>query len=81
MTNTNYPFAQELITDNKGNILQVILNFEDYQQLLEALEDEALYEAMTTATETPLSKEEALKLLEEEWTQNIFLALLKNSNN
>lgn len=66
MTNTNYPFAQELITDNKGNILQVILNFEDYQQLLEALEDEALYEAMTTATETPLSKEEALKLLEEE---------------
>jgi hypothetical protein len=67
MKNTNYPFAQKLITDTEGNIRQVILNFEDYQQLLEALEDEALYQAMkTTATETPLNREEALKLLEEE---------------
>ena len=67
MKNNNYPFAQELITDTEGNIRRVILNFEDYQQLLEALEDEALYRAMkTSATETPLSREEALKLLEEE---------------
>ena len=67
MKDTNYPFAQELITDTEGNIRRVILNFEDYQQLLEALEDEALYQAMkTTATEKPLSREEALKLLEEE---------------
>lgn len=67
MKNNNYPFAQELITDTEGNIRRVILNFEDYQQLLEALEDETLYRAMkTTATETPLSREEALKLLEEE---------------
>jgi hypothetical protein len=66
MTN-NYPFAQELITDNQGNIRQVILNFEDYQQLLEGLEDEALYQAMkTTINETPMSREEALKALEEE---------------
>lgn len=67
MTNINYPFAQELITDTKGNIRQVILNFEDYQQLLEGLEDEALYQAMrTTIDETPMSREEALKELEEE---------------
>ena len=67
MTNNNYPFAQELITDSQGNIHQVILNFEDYQQLLEGLEDEALYQAMkTTINETPMSREEALKALEEE---------------
>jgi hypothetical protein len=66
MTN-NYPFAQELITDTQGNIRQVILNFEDYQQLLEGLEDQALYQAMkTTINETPMSREEALKALEEE---------------
>ena len=45
MTN-NYPFAQELITDTQGNISKVIINFEDYQHLLELLEDQALYEAM-----------------------------------
>lgn len=64
MTN-NYPFAQELITDTQGNISKVIINFDDYQHLLELLEDQALYQAMkTTENETPLSKEEALKELE-----------------
>ena len=64
--NDNYPFAQELITDTKGNISKVIINFEDYQHLLEIIEDEALYQAMkTTENETPLTKEEALKALEE----------------
>lgn len=63
MTNSNYPFAQELITDTQGNIRQVILNFDDYQQLLEGLEDEALYQAMkTTINETPMSRESALKV-------------------
>ncbi len=67
MKNTNYPFAQELITDTQGNIRQVILNFEDYQQLLETLEDEALYQAMEiTISETPMNQDEALKALEEE---------------
>ncbi|MEM9509653.1 MAG: hypothetical protein AAGA16_18565 [Cyanobacteria bacterium P01_E01_bin.35] len=67
MTNNNYPFAQELITDTQGNVRQVILNLEDYQHLLENLEDEALYQAMkTTIDETPMSREEALKALEEE---------------
>lgn len=64
MTN-NYPFAQELITDTQGNISKVIINFEDYQHLLELLEDQALYEAMKiTEDEMPMSKEEALKELE-----------------
>lgn len=67
MKNTNYPFAQDFITDNQGNIRQVILNFEDYQQLLETLEDEALYQAMkTTIGETSMNRDEALKALEEE---------------
>ena len=76
--NNNYPFAQELITDTQGNIRKVILNFEDYQHLLESLEDEALYQAMKiTIDEIPMSREEALKALEEEWKLSIFLALPK----
>ena len=67
MKNTDYPFAQELITDTQGNIRQVVLNFEDYQQLLEISEDEALYQAMkTTINEIPMNRDEALKALEEE---------------
>ncbi len=67
MDNTNYPFAQELITDTQGNIRKVVLKFEDYQHLLGAIEDEALYQAMkTTADEIPMKRDEALKLLEEE---------------
>jgi PHD/YefM family antitoxin component YafN of YafNO toxin-antitoxin module len=50
----DYPFAQDLITDNQGQIQQVIINFEDYQQMIEAYED------------TPLSLEEALIELEKE---------------
>lgn len=64
MTN-NYPFAQELITDTQGNVSKVIINFKDYQHLLELLEDQALYQAMkVTKDEKPMSKEEALKELE-----------------
>ena len=63
--NNNYPFAQELITDTQGNISKVIISFDDYQHLLELLEDQALYQAMkVTEDETPMSKEEALKELE-----------------
>jgi hypothetical protein len=64
MTN-NYPFAQELITDTQGNVSKVIINFDDYQHLLELLEDQALYQAMkVTEGEMPMSREEALKELE-----------------
>ncbi|MDJ0590181.1 MAG: hypothetical protein QNJ72_09335 [Pleurocapsa sp. MO_226.B13] len=62
---SDYPFAQELITDTQGNISKVIINFEDYQKILEMLEDRGLYRAMQdTENETPMSKEEALKELE-----------------
>lgn len=58
MKNTNYPFAQELITDNQGTIRQMVLNFEEYQQLLENLEDEALDQAMkTTPREIPMNRD------------------------
>ena len=61
----DYPFAQELITDNQGHIQQVILNFEDYQQMIEAYEDTGLYRAMMEVKdEKPLSREEALIELE-----------------
>ena len=61
----DYPFAQELITDNQGHIQQVILNFEDYQQMIEAYEDTGLYCAMMEVKdEKPLSIEEALIELE-----------------
>jgi len=42
----DYPFAQDLITDNQGQIQQVIINFEDYQQIIETYEDTGLYRAM-----------------------------------
>ena len=67
MNAKNYPFAQELITDRDGNIRKVILDFKDYQHLLEMLEDEGLYRAMLiTKNETPLTLESALEELEKE---------------
>lgn len=63
----DYPLAQELIMDNQGHIQQVILNFEDYQQMIETHEDTGLYRAMIAVKdETPLSLEEALIELEKE---------------
>lgn len=63
----DYPLAQKLIIDNQGHIQQVILNFEDYQQMIETYEDEGLYRAMIDVkNETPLSLEEALIELEKE---------------
>jgi hypothetical protein len=67
MKTKNYPFAQELITDTEGNICKVILDFNDYQHLLEILEDEGLYQAMLeTKNEKPLSLESALEELEKQ---------------
>lgn len=60
-----YPFVQELITDKQGQVLKVILDFEEYQRLLDAIEDEGLYRAMQAVeSETPLSINEALEELE-----------------
>ncbi|MBD2088545.1 hypothetical protein H6F67_01510 [Microcoleus sp. FACHB-1515] len=61
----DYPFVQELVTDMDGQVRKVILRFEDYQRLLEALEDEGLYRAMQeVAQEQPLSLEEALDAID-----------------
>lgn len=61
----DYPFTQELITDTQGNISKVIINFDDYQKILEIIEDKGLYRAMQeTIDETPMSKEEALERLD-----------------
>lgn len=61
----NYPFVQEFVTDNTGQIQKVVLNLKDYWQLLELLEDEDLYQAMQAVRhETPLDREEALTILE-----------------
>lgn len=63
---TNYPFAQELITDIEGNIIKVVLNVEDYQNLVNDWEDQGLYQAMlATKNEQPMSLESALQELEE----------------
>jgi hypothetical protein len=32
-----YPFAKKLITDAEGKISQVVIDFSDYQRLLEAI--------------------------------------------
>ncbi|MEH1911075.1 MAG: hypothetical protein V7L05_26355 [Nostoc sp.] len=62
-----YPFAQELITDTKGNIRKVVIDFHDYQGLLEAVEDEGLILAMKEVQdEKPLNLEEALAELDKE---------------
>ena len=61
----DYPFVQEFVTDNTGQIQKVVISLSDYQHLLEVLEDESLYRAMQTVRhETPLSREDALKTLD-----------------
>lgn len=62
-----YPFAQELITDTKGNIRKVIINFPDYLRLLKAIEDKGLILAMQEVqNEIPLNLNEALLELQKE---------------
>ena len=67
MQTNQYPFAQELITDIEGNIRKVVIDFQDYLRLLEAIEDEGLILAMKEVeNETPLHLDEALAELEKE---------------
>jgi type III secretion system FlhB-like substrate exporter len=62
-----YPFAKELITDTEGHVRKVVIDFSDYQRLLELIEDEGLTLAMMEVKdETPLSLDEALAELEKE---------------
>ena len=61
----DYPFAKELVIDTEGHIRKVIIDFSDYQRLLEAIEDEGLILAMTEVKdEIPLNLNEALAELE-----------------
>jgi len=63
----DYPLAKELIFDAAGNISQVILNYTDYQYLLDAIEDRGILLAMGEVKhEKPLSLQEALTELEKE---------------
>jgi hypothetical protein len=65
ISSEDYPFVQEFVTDNTGQIQKVVLSLGDYWHLLNALEDKALYEAIQSVRhETPLSREDALKALE-----------------
>ncbi|WP_427161562.1 hypothetical protein ACQFX9_08360 [Aliinostoc sp. HNIBRCY26] len=60
-----YPFVQELITNKKGQVLKVVLDFEEYQRLLDAIEDEGLYRAMQAVScETPFNINQALEELD-----------------
>ncbi|MBE9226570.1 hypothetical protein IQ264_14170 [Phormidium sp. LEGE 05292] len=63
----DYPFVKELIVDTEGTIQKVVIDFSDYQHLLEAIEDEGLIRAMNEVKgETPLTLDEALAELEKE---------------
>ncbi|MEG4810487.1 hypothetical protein QUA82_21660 [Microcoleus sp. F8-D3] len=63
----DYPLAKELIFDTEGNISQVILNYTDYQYLLDAIEDRGLLLAMREVkAEKPLTLQQALTELEQE---------------
>ncbi|MEZ2275500.1 MAG: hypothetical protein ACBR12_01160 [Microcoleus sp.] len=63
----DYPLAKELIFDAEGNISQVILDYNDYQYFLEAMEDRGLLLAMgAVKNETPLNLQQALAELETE---------------
>jgi RelB Antitoxin alpha helical domain len=56
-----------LITDTQGRVLKVVINFQDYERIIEAIEDEGLYRAMMEVKqETPLNLKEALAELEKE---------------
>nr|WP_238718227.1 hypothetical protein [Petrachloros mirabilis] len=61
----DYPFVEEFVTDNSGRVHKVVLQVEDYQRLLEAIEDEGLYQVMQDVKhEIPLSLNAALKNLD-----------------
>ncbi len=63
----DYPLAKQLIFDAEGNISQVILDYNDYQYFLEAMEDRGLLLAMgAVKNETPLNLQQALAELETE---------------
>jgi len=63
----DYPFVKELITDTEGTVRKVVIDFSDYQRLLEAMEDVGLVRAMIEVKEEiPLKLEQAIAELEKD---------------
>ena len=63
---SDYPFADELITNTTGQVSKVILGYRHYRQLLELVEDAGLDRAMkTVAKEKPLTRRQALHALDD----------------
>jgi hypothetical protein len=62
---STYPFVNEFITDSQGRVVKVVLPVQEYQRLLEAIEDEGLLRAMKEVeNQRSLSWDEALAELE-----------------
>ena len=60
----DYPFVEEFVTDSKGHLRKVVLQLEDYQRLIEVLEEQGLHRAMQFVKgETPLSLDAALRVI------------------
>lgn len=67
MKTKKLPFAKEFITDSKGHITKIIMDFNDYHRFIDWIEDEGLARAMNEVKkEVPLSFEVALKELEKQ---------------
>ena len=67
MIKTNYPYIDKLITDSEGHVEKVIINWNDYRRLIEAIGDEGFYKAMMEVKdEISLSLAEALNELDKE---------------
>ncbi|GJQ48820.1 putative antitoxin RelB2 [Candidatus Kuenenia stuttgartiensis] len=65
MKTKTLPFAKEFITDSKGHITKIIMDFDDYQRFLDWVEDEGLVLAMNEVeNEASMSLEKALNELE-----------------
>lgn len=65
MKTQDYPFVKEIITDTEGTIKKVIIDFSDYQYLIEAMEDRGIIRAMIEVKdEIPLNLDEALAEVE-----------------
>jgi len=65
MNAQEYPFVKQVLTDSSGNIEQVIVDFQDYQKMLESIEDSGLYKAMMAVRDqAPLNLESAIAELE-----------------
>ena len=71
---SDYPFAQEFITDAEGQIRKVVIDIADYRKLIEAIEDEGLYRAMAEVRdEAPLSLEEARRELKGVYDRSLII--------